>query len=91
MFMKLEDIHPGEILLKEFIIPLNLTQKKLAKELNVPYSRINAIVNGKREITANSAIKLAEYFKTSEKFWMNLQSNYDLKKEKDKIYAKKIN
>ncbi len=89
--MKLEDIHPGEILLKEFIIPLNLTQKKLAKELNVPYSRINAIVNGKREITANSAIKLAEYFKTSEKFWMNLQSNYDLKKEKDKIYAKKIN
>jgi antitoxin HigA-1 len=70
--------HPGQVLLKEFLDPLELTQVKLAKALNVPQNRINELVRGKRGITPQTALLLAEYFKNSAEFWMNLQTAYDL-------------
>lgn len=71
-------IHPGEILLEEFLKPLNISQHRLAMDIHVPAPRINAIVLGKRSMTADTAIRLGIYFKTGPEFWMNLQSNYDL-------------
>ena len=71
-------IHPGEILLEEFIRPFDLSQNKLATGLSVPISRINAIVQGRKPVTADIALRLSEYFGTSVNFWMNLQNNYDL-------------
>lgn len=71
-------IHPGEILLKEFLIPNKLTQYRLAKDIGVQQSMINQIVNGKRSITPNTAVKLGKYFNNSPKFWLNLQNNYNL-------------
>ncbi len=76
-------VHPGEILLKEFMEPMGITQYRLAKDINVPARRINEIVHGKRAITANTALRLSRYFGTSEQFWMNLQMRYDLELEKD--------
>lgn len=76
-------VHPGEILLKEFMEPMGITQYRLAKEINVPARRINEIVHGKRTITANTALRLSRYFGTSEQFWMNLQMRYDMELEKD--------
>ncbi len=76
-------IHPGEILLKEFMEPMGITQYRLAKDINVPARRINEIVHGKRSITANTALRLSRYLGTSEQFWMNLQMRYDLELEKD--------
>jgi addiction module HigA family antidote len=76
-------IHPGEILLKEFMEPMGITQYRLAKDINVAARRINEIVHGKRAITANTALRLSRYFGTSEPFWMNLQMRYDLELEKD--------
>jgi addiction module HigA family antidote len=78
-------IHPGEILLKEFLEPLELSQYRLAKDISVPPRRINEIVHGKRGITANTALRLARYFGTSERFWMNLQIRYDLEAEKARL------
>ena len=75
----LEPIHPGEILLEDFIEGFGITQNKLAVSIGVPPRRINEIVHGKRGITADTAIRLARYFGTSEEFWMNLQSNYELR------------
>ena len=79
----LAPIHPGEILMKEFMEPMGITQYRLAKEINVPARRINEIVHAKRAITANTALRLSRYFGTSEQFWMNLQMRYDMELEKD--------
>lgn len=78
-------IHPGEILLVEYLEPLGLSQYRLAKGINVPPKRINEIVKGRRSITANTALRLARYFATSERFWLNLQSHYDLEMERDRL------
>ena len=81
----LAPIHPGEILMEEFLKPLGISQYKLAKDINVPARRINEIVHGKRSITADTALRLSRYFKLSERFWLNLQARYDLEVEKDKL------
>jgi addiction module HigA family antidote len=81
----LAPIHPGEILMEEFLKPLGISQYKLAKDINVPARRINEIVHGKRSITADTALRLSHYFKLSERFWLNLQARYDLEVEKDKL------
>lgn len=78
----IEPIHPGEILLEDFLNGFGITQNKLAVSIGVPPRRINEIVHGKRGITADTAIRLARYFGTSEEFWMNLQSNYELRIER---------
>ena len=78
----IEPIHPGEILMEDFIEGFGITQNKLAVSIGVPPRRINEIVHGKRGITADTAIRLARYFGTSEEFWMNLQSNYELRMER---------
>jgi antitoxin HigA-1 len=80
-------VHPGEILLEEFLKPLAVSQYQLAKELSVPARRINEIVHGQRRISADTALRLARYFGTSERFWMNLQGRYDLEIEKDRLGA----
>lgn len=82
---KFPPIHPGEVLLEEFLKPMGISQYRLAKDIGVPPRRINEIVHGKRSITADTALRLARYFGTSERFWMNLQSRYDLEVEKDKL------
>lgn len=82
---KLPVIHPGEILMEEFLAPLDISQYRLAKDISVPPRRINEIVHGKRAVTANTALRLSRYFGTSERFWLNLQSRYDLETEKDRL------
>ncbi|KPK04252.1 MAG: XRE family transcriptional regulator [Gemmatimonas sp. SG8_28] len=82
---KLAPIHPGEILLEEFLEPLEISQYRLAKDISVPPRRINEIVHGLRAITADTALRLARYFGTSERFWLNLQIRYDLEVEKDRL------
>ena len=81
----LAPIHPGEILLEEFLEPMSISQYRLAKDISVPPRRINEIVKGKRAITANTALRLSRYFGMSERFWLNLQTRYDLEIEKDKM------
>jgi antitoxin HigA-1 len=78
-------IHPGEILLEEFLKPMNISQYQLAKDISVPARRINEIVLGKRSISADTALRLSRYFRLSERFWLNLQSAYDLEIEKDRL------
>ena len=78
----IEPIHPGEILMEDFIEGFGITQNKLAVSIGVPPRRINEIVHGKRGITADTAIRLARYFGTSDELWMNLQSNYELRLER---------
>ena len=82
---KLASVHPGEILLEEFLVPMGITQYRLAKDISVPPRRINEIVHGERDITADTALRLARYFGTSERFWLNLQARYDLEREKDRL------
>src|SRR5436190_10534972 len=82
---KLAPVHPGEILLEEFLSPLGVSQYRLAKETSVPARRINEIVRGLRSISADTALRLARYFGTSERFWLNLQARYDLEVEKDRL------
>ena len=88
---KIEPIHPGEVLMEDFIGGFGISQNKLAVSIGVPPRRINEIVHGKRGITADTAIRLARYFGTSEELWMNLQSNYELRLERralrDKVAA----
>jgi len=81
----LPPIHPGEILLEEFLKPMGISQYRLAKSMNVPARRINEIVHGKRAITADTALRLARFFAMSDRFWMNLQTRYDLEVEKDRL------
>ena len=78
-------IHPGEILLADFLEPLGLSQYRLAHDISVPPRRINEIVLGKRAITADTALRLARYFNTTDRFWMNLQARYDLELERDRL------
>ena len=78
-------IHPGEILLEEFLEPMELSQYRLAKDIHVPARRINEIVHGKRRITADTALRLSRYFGTSERFWLNLQVRHDLEVEKERL------
>lgn len=82
---KIAPVHPGEILLEEFLRPLSISQYRLAKDVSVPARRINEIVRGTRSVTADTALRLARYFRTSERFWLNLQSRYDLEMEKDRL------
>jgi len=84
---KIEPIHPGEILKEEFMEPLSLSQNRLAKALHVSPRRINEIVNARRAITADTALRLARFFGNSPEFWMNLQNRYDLEKAKDRSFA----
>jgi addiction module HigA family antidote len=77
-----EPTHPGEMLLEEFLIPMGITQRKLSKEISVPYQRINEIVNKRRGITPSTALRLAKFFRVSEDFWINLQLRWDLYKAK---------
>lgn len=85
MARKLKPTHPGEILSEEFLKPLKVSQYRLAKDISVPPRRINEIVHGKRAISADTALRLARYFGTSERFWLNLQTRYDLEVEKDRL------
>jgi addiction module HigA family antidote len=78
-------IHPGEVLLEEFLEPLGVTQHHLAISIGVPPRRINEIVHGKRRITADTALRLSRYFGTSDRFWLNLQTRHDLETQKDAI------
>ena len=82
---KLAPIHPGEILLEEFLKPMEISQYRLAKDISVPARRINEIVHGKRSISPDTALRLSRYFGMSERFWMNLQTRYDLEMEKDRL------
>jgi addiction module HigA family antidote len=82
---RLAPVHPGEVLQEDFLAPLRLTQYRLAKGLSVPPRRINEIVHGKRAITADTALRLARFFGTSERFWLNLQTGYDLEVERDRL------
>ena len=85
MTNKLPPIHPGEILLEEFLIPMEISQYRLAKDINVPPRRINEIVLGKRAVTPDTALRLSLFFGLSERFWINLQTRYDIEMEKDKL------
>jgi antitoxin HigA-1 len=80
-------VHPGEVLLEEFLRPLGVSQYRLAKAIDVPARRINEIVHGQRRITADTALRLSRYFGTSERFWLSLQARYDLETEKDRLGA----
>ena len=81
----LTPVHPGEILLEEFLKPMGLSQYRVAKGISVPPRRINEIVHGNRAITADTALRLARFFGTSDRFWLNLQTRYDLEVEKDRL------
>ena len=82
---RLRPIHPGEILLEEFLEPMGISQYRIAKDVGVPARRINEIVHGNRAISADTALRLAKYFGTSERFWLNLQTRYDLDVEKERL------
>jgi addiction module HigA family antidote len=81
----MDPIHPGEVLMLEYLQPLEVTQHRLAVAIGVPPRRINEIVHGKRRITTDTALRLARYFGTSERFWLNLQDRYDIEVERDRL------
>ncbi len=85
---KIPPINPGEILMEDFLKPMNISQYRLAKDIGVPPRRINEIVHGGRSITANTALRLGRYFGISPHFWLNLQSHFDLAKEEDQFGEK---
>jgi antitoxin HigA-1 len=85
MSEKFAPVHPGEVLLEEFLKLMGLSQYALAKDINVPARRINEIVHGDRSISADTALRLSRYFGMSENFWMNLQARYDLEVQKDQL------
>jgi antitoxin HigA-1 len=80
---KLANIHPGEVLLKEFLNPLEISAYKLAKDTDMPQTRISQIIKGKRRITADTALRLASYFGTTAKFWLGLQDDFDIEEEQE--------
>lgn len=82
---RLSNIHPGEVLLEEFLKPMDLSQNRLAREIGVPPRRINEIVLGKRAVTADTALRMARYFSVSEEFWMGLQADYDLEETRRQL------
>ncbi|HSH51809.1 MAG TPA: HigA family addiction module antitoxin [Bacteroidales bacterium] len=79
---KLENIHPGKILLEEFLIPMEITSYRLSKDTEIPQTRISQIIKGKRRITADTALRLSSYFGNSAKFWLGLQDDFDIEEEK---------
>lgn len=79
---KLKNIHPGEVLLEEFLIPLELSAYRLSKEISIPQTRISEIIKGKRRITADTALRLSKFFGNSAKFWLGLQDDFDIEDEK---------
>lgn len=79
---KLDNIHPGEILMEEFLLPMEITAYRLSKDLEIPQTRISQILKGKRRITADTALRLSSYFGNSAKFWLGLQDDYDIEEEK---------
>ena len=81
----LNPVQPGEVLLEGFLEPMGISQYRLAKDISVPPRRINEIVHGKRSVTADTALRLSRYFGTSERFWLNLQTGYDLDIERDRL------
>lgn len=85
MATKLSPVHPGEVLLQEFLEPAGLSQYRLSKDISVPPRRINEIVHGKRSVTADTALRFARYFGTTARFWLNLQAQYDLDVETDRL------
>ena len=85
MTKRLAPVHPGEVLLEEFLEPMGLSQYRLAKDIHVPPRRINEIVHGTRGISADTALRLARYLGTSERFWLNIQAQFDLDMEYDRI------
>jgi len=85
MNQPIDPIHPGEVLLEDFLLPLGVTQHHVAVSIGVPPRRINEIVHGKRRITADTSLRLARYFGTSDRFWLNLQSRFDLEVERDEL------
>ena len=85
---KLPNIHPGEVLLKEFLEPMNISQNRVARDIDVPPRRINEIVHAKRAMTADTAVRLAKYFNVSETFWLGLQSDYDAEEARRKLGRK---
>ena len=95
---KIKNIHPGEILMKEFLLPLEITAYRLAKEIDIPQTRLSEILKGRRRITADTALRLSKYFGNSAKFWLGLQNDYDIEEEQnlkrkalDSIVPMKIN
>ena len=84
---KLENIHPGEILNSEFLVPLEISAYRLSKDLKIPQTRISEIIKGNRRITADTALRLSKYFGNSAKFWLGIQNDFDIEEEKE---AKKI-
>ena len=82
---KLKNIHPGEILNEEFLIPLNISAYKLSKDTAIPQTRISAIIKGNRRMTADTALRLAKYFGNSAKFWLGLQDDYDIEEENNRL------
>jgi len=82
---KIQPVHPGEVLLEEFLKPMGISQYRLAKDITVPARRINEIIHGKRSISVDTALRLSRYFSISERFWLNLQIRYDLEIQKDKL------
>jgi len=83
--VKLKNIHPGEVLQEEFLVPMGISQNRIAREISVPPRRINEIVHGNRAVTADTALRLARYFGTSEEFWMGLQADYDLEEARGRL------
>ena len=81
----LKPVHPGEVLMEEYLKPMGISQYRLAKDISVPPRRINEIVHGTRSVTADTALRLSRYFGTTERFWLNLQTQYDIEVEKDRL------
>jgi len=84
----LPNIHPGEVLLEEFLRPMGISQNRLARDLGVPPRRVNEIVLGKRAVTTETALRLARYFGTSERFWLGLQTDHDLEETRARVAAR---
>ena len=87
---KLRNVHPGEILLEEFLIPLGISAYKLSKDTNIPQTRISAIIKGNRRITADTALRFSKYFGNSAKFWLGLQDDFDIEEE-NRLLKNKLN
>ncbi len=83
---KLLNIHPGEVLLEEFMLPYNLSAYRLSKNLEIPQTRISQIIKGRRRITADTALRLSSFFGNSAKFWLGLQNDYDIEEEKSSLF-----
>ncbi len=82
---KMPPVHPGEILMEEFLIPMGISQYRLSRDISVPPRRINEIVHGARRVTADTALRLGKYFGISPQFWLNLQAHFDLEQERDRM------